>query len=424
MKYHSGVLLSEKCTDDMTETEWLQARMHGPSGDRDYTIGGSDVAAALGLSPYKSKIEFWEEKKGVPTPVRKKQPEETFKKGHRFEPAIAMGLQDDLEEIYGEGNVIIDFDKYIYGCADKLPNGKWKYPYMVVNYDCNIKIFFDGSWHFYLGEIKTLNENDYETQRNYKRGIVPIHYDCQCRYYMKVLDVDGIILCCAWGLSNECRAHQIIERDPVIENEMLNELDEFYWSLKTDIPPALVDDHNKDKLIDYWARKYPIWKRDIKNQIVIPESYREDVEEILKLDNLLIENKEKKLYLEQRRKEVLSKLFNLFIDNQKGTLQLDETHNVYIERKDSYERDGFDEEAFKTDYPQLYKEFSEEKLDVSKLRKAHASIAGEYLEIGQPTGKISFRTTLYDTVNQTKETTYQDAMQVWHRNVKGERKRA
>lgn len=38
--------------------EWLASRMNG--------VGGSDAAAALGLSPYKTRIQLWKEKLGYP----------------------------------------------------------------------------------------------------------------------------------------------------------------------------------------------------------------------------------------------------------------------------------------------------------------------------------------------------------------------
>ena len=40
----------------MTREEWLEARKNG--------IGGSDAATILGLNPYKTTIELWEEKTG------------------------------------------------------------------------------------------------------------------------------------------------------------------------------------------------------------------------------------------------------------------------------------------------------------------------------------------------------------------------
>ena len=41
----------------MNREEWLEERKKG--------IGGSDVACILGMSPYKSNVELWEEKVGI-----------------------------------------------------------------------------------------------------------------------------------------------------------------------------------------------------------------------------------------------------------------------------------------------------------------------------------------------------------------------
>ena len=45
----------------VTREEWLKQRNNG--------IGSSDVAAVLGLSPYKSNVDLWEEKVGIRTPA-------------------------------------------------------------------------------------------------------------------------------------------------------------------------------------------------------------------------------------------------------------------------------------------------------------------------------------------------------------------
>lgn len=44
-------------TENLTEDEWLAYRRKG--------IGGSDVASALGLSPYRTKRELYYDKIGV-----------------------------------------------------------------------------------------------------------------------------------------------------------------------------------------------------------------------------------------------------------------------------------------------------------------------------------------------------------------------
>ena len=39
------------CTG-MSRTRWLECRAHGPKGDIEYTVGGSDVAVIFGVSPW------------------------------------------------------------------------------------------------------------------------------------------------------------------------------------------------------------------------------------------------------------------------------------------------------------------------------------------------------------------------------------
>ena len=41
-------------TEGMDNDRWLECRMHGPLGDIPYTVGGSDVAAIFGVSPWNS----------------------------------------------------------------------------------------------------------------------------------------------------------------------------------------------------------------------------------------------------------------------------------------------------------------------------------------------------------------------------------
>ena len=58
-------------TKGMTNEEWLKVRMHGPKGNIPYTVGGSDVAAIFGVSPWTSPLELWLIKKGRMKPKEK-----------------------------------------------------------------------------------------------------------------------------------------------------------------------------------------------------------------------------------------------------------------------------------------------------------------------------------------------------------------
>ena len=58
-------------TAGMTNERWLECRMHGPKGDIPYTVGGSDVAAIFGVSPWTTPLELWMIKKGKMKPAVK-----------------------------------------------------------------------------------------------------------------------------------------------------------------------------------------------------------------------------------------------------------------------------------------------------------------------------------------------------------------
>lgn len=75
-------------TAGMTNAQWLAARMHGPSGKIPYTVGGSDVAAVFGVSPWTTPLELWMIKKGRMKPPAKSNANQ-LEMGHLLEPIAA-----------------------------------------------------------------------------------------------------------------------------------------------------------------------------------------------------------------------------------------------------------------------------------------------------------------------------------------------
>ena len=59
------ILLSPISTDTLDEKTWLEWREHGPDGNIKWTIGGSDVASILNISPWNTSLELYERKKGI-----------------------------------------------------------------------------------------------------------------------------------------------------------------------------------------------------------------------------------------------------------------------------------------------------------------------------------------------------------------------
>ena len=72
----------------MDNDQWLKCRAHGPKGDIEYTVGGSDVATILGISPWTTPLELWMIKKGrtIPKPKANRGQQEM---GHFLEPIAA-----------------------------------------------------------------------------------------------------------------------------------------------------------------------------------------------------------------------------------------------------------------------------------------------------------------------------------------------
>lgn len=69
-------------TSTLTEQEWLAWRKKG--------IGGSDVAAALHMSPYKTARDLYFDKIGVESTIPQPDRSITFSIGHLLEDVVAQ----------------------------------------------------------------------------------------------------------------------------------------------------------------------------------------------------------------------------------------------------------------------------------------------------------------------------------------------
>ena len=102
-------------TAGMTRERWLDCRMHGPTGKIPFTLGGSDVSAVLGSSPWTTPLELWRNKKGLMKPNDSANAN-AKEMGHLMEPIVA--------HCYAKmtGNTIIE-DTGLYQHADLYAKG-------------------------------------------------------------------------------------------------------------------------------------------------------------------------------------------------------------------------------------------------------------------------------------------------------------
>lgn len=70
--------------------------------DRNLFLGGSDAAAVMGLSPWATPVELWQQKTGrVPKPPPDRAQQKRFDRGHRLEPFIRDMAIDKLRDDLG-----------------------------------------------------------------------------------------------------------------------------------------------------------------------------------------------------------------------------------------------------------------------------------------------------------------------------------
>ena len=149
------------CPDhpDIARAEWLERRKSG--------IGGSDAACILGLNPWKSNVELWEEKTG------RREPEDIG-----WKPVVQYGKE---AEKYLRGLFELDYPQYAvsydeFGMIANIP----EYPWLFATLDGDLTE--EGTGRKGVLEIKT-TEIMRSSQWNEWGGDIPIPQ----HYYIQVL---------------------------------------------------------------------------------------------------------------------------------------------------------------------------------------------------------------------------------------------
>lgn len=187
-------------TENLSREEWLQYRRQG--------IGGSDVAAIMGVSPFCTKRDLYYDKVGIKPAMDEEESNWVAKEvGHRLEDLVA--------EIFSRktGLTVFPIRKMF-----RHP----LYPFMLADVDFFIR-FPDGS--IGILECKTTN---YNCQSKWENDSVPINYEYQGRHYMSVMNINKVYFACLYGNNEDEFIIRCMERDLELEEEFIAE-EEFFW---------------------------------------------------------------------------------------------------------------------------------------------------------------------------------------------------
>lgn len=214
----------EDSINKTTRQEWLEERKKG--------IGGSDAATILGLNPYKSNIDLWEEKTG------RKEAEDISEKSY---VKYGTNAEEHLRELFK-----LDFPQYEVSHQENKIIKHPTYPFLFASLDGQLVDKETGE----LGilEIKTTNILQSMQKEKWKDKI-PDNYYCQVLHYLNVTGYSFAILKAQlkYDYDGEIRIetkHYKISRKDVEEDiELLEKKEIEFWNEyveKDKRPPLLL----------------------------------------------------------------------------------------------------------------------------------------------------------------------------------------
>ena len=333
------------CTG-MTNEMWLKCREHGPKGNIEYTVGGSDVATIFGLSPWTTPLELWMVKKGRMKPKSPPNPDQ-LAMGHMLEPIAA--------HFYAQrtGNTVTD-DNYLYQHATL--------EYALANIDRRYTRKEDGE-----GGVLECKSLTYHKAADWADGAIPIYYELQLRYYLAVLDEKHGAFSALWGNNPENDlATPHIERVQAKEDIIFEKLDRWIWSLRHDKPPTM-EDVQPQLAMDALARIYGAGKKGLPT-IEFPRKYEPQLRKIAALQE---ENAQLKGAIKKNEEAIEAhsvRIAELMKEHEHGILTTT-TDKLLVDFVTSTSR-SVSSDYLKQNYPTIY----EEARKPSKNRKVKVTI--------------------------------------------------
>jgi len=199
----------------ITEQQWHEHRRKG--------IGGSDAAAVLGISPFKTGRDLYYSKLGI-------EPEESNDENW-VQLEVGHLLEDLTMRIFGKktGFPI---------CPTKKMYRHSEHSFMLANPDAFTKDQ-DGPA---IVEIKTTNYFAKDNWWHDGREIVPPYYEAQGRQYMSVLNMNRVYYCCLYGNSFDDVIIRRINRDMDYEAELIYHEQSFWKNhVLQKVPPPYTE---------------------------------------------------------------------------------------------------------------------------------------------------------------------------------------
>lgn len=264
VKYEPEIVVD---ISNLTREEWLDYRRKG--------IGGSDLAAIMGVSPFATIRDLYNDKVGIEPVIEEEESNWVAKE-------VGNRLEDLVAEIFSKKTGLEVFP------VRKMFRHPL-YPFMLADVDFFIR-FPDGS--FGILECKTCN---YNAKDKWADDAVPINYLYQVRHYMAVMNMNKAYIACLYGNNENEFVMRPIERDLYEEDEII-EQETYFWKeyVEKKVEPPYA---GKPDLVLASIRRYGGYADKDMPEINISSLESHRLEKYLSLS-------EEKSQIEKRKKEI------------------------------------------------------------------------------------------------------------------------
>ena len=305
-------ILRRKCmqrvvqTDNLTYEQWRMLRKNG--------IGGSDAAAILGVSPFKSVLELWREKR-IDALEAQEETEEAYW-GKKLESIVRVVFSTRRGlSIYTEGFLLQHTD----------------YPFMQANLDGYLHDSVYGPCVFEAKTASAYKASDWENG-------VPDEYYAQLQHYMAVTGYKGAYIAALIGGNKFI--WKFVERDNDYIENLIRKEDAFWICVLTDKEPAA--DGSK-ATSNYLDNRYPT--ADEKETVLLNQGSQQWID-------LYLDAKKREKIAVQEKELAENQLKVLLQNKEKGVLGQTEViwQEIISER--------FNTKELKRDEPELYEQYA------------------------------------------------------------------
>ncbi|OIR02590.1 YqaJ-like viral recombinase domain protein [mine drainage metagenome] len=192
--------------------------------DRTTYLGGSDVAAILGVSPWMSPFMLYQKKIGEYVEEITPEKQKLFDRGHRWEPIVVEMLIDELRDRGHEVEIIARNQRY--------PDPEL--PFLAAEID--LELLVDGEE--VNGEAKTVNPFAAKAWGDEDSDEVPLYYAAQVMHGLMIKPRRRTVIAALTGFDDKPRVHWISRDDETIAAIRAKEIDFWNRVVNRDPPDA------------------------------------------------------------------------------------------------------------------------------------------------------------------------------------------